>query len=46
MPDLIHLAILAFLLPVVAEAAAGARMQREIYELKDAAASITMGSEV
>ena len=43
MPDLIHLAIPAFLLLMVVEAAAGAVMQREIYQVKDAAASITMG---
>ena len=43
MPDLIHLAIPAFLLLMVVEALAGAVMQREIYQVKDAAASITMG---
>ena len=43
MPDLIHLAIPAFLLLMTVEALAGAAMQREIYEVKDAAASITMG---
>ena len=43
MPDLIHLAIPAFILLMVVEAAAGAVMQREIYDVKDAAASITMG---
>src|SRR5215469_7592965 len=43
MPDLIHLAIPAFLLLMFVEALAGARMQREIYDVKDAAASITMG---
>ena len=43
MPGLIHLAIPAFLLLMVLEAVAGAVMQREIYEAKDAASSITMG---
>ena len=43
MPDLIHLAIPAFILLMVVEALAGAVMQREIYQVKDAAASITMG---
>ena len=43
MPDLIHLAIPAFLLLMTVEALAGAAMRREIYEVKDAAASITMG---
>jgi len=43
MPDLIHLAIPAFILLMVAEALAGTVMQREIYEVKDAAASIAMG---
>jgi len=43
MPDLIHLAIPAFILLMVVEALAGAAMQRDIYEVKDAAASITMG---
>ena len=43
MPDLIHLAIPAFILLLIVEALAGAVMQREIYEVKDAAASITMG---
>ena len=43
MPDLIHLAVPAFLLLMVVEAVAGAVMQREIYEAKDAAASIAMG---
>src|SRR5215472_6032187 len=43
MPDLIHLAIPAFLLLMILEAVAGAVMQREIYEAKDAASSITMG---
>ena len=43
MPDLITLAIPAFVILLVAEAVAGAVMQRDIYEVKDAAASITMG---
>ena len=43
MPDLIHLAIPAFILLMVLEALAGAAMQRDIYAVKDAAASITMG---
>ena len=43
MPDLITLAIPAFLALLLAEAIAGAIMRRDIYEIKDAAASITMG---
>jgi sterol desaturase/sphingolipid hydroxylase (fatty acid hydroxylase superfamily) len=43
MPDLIHLAIPAFILLVVAEAIIGAVMRRDLYERKDAAASLTMG---
>src|SRR5215470_6545967 len=43
MPDLITLAIPAFVALLFAEAIAGAVMQRDIYEFKDAAASITMG---
>jgi sterol desaturase/sphingolipid hydroxylase (fatty acid hydroxylase superfamily) len=43
MQDLIHLAIPAFIALMLVEAVAGAIMHREIYELKDAAASITMG---
>jgi sterol desaturase/sphingolipid hydroxylase (fatty acid hydroxylase superfamily) len=43
MPDLIHLAIPAFILLVVAEAIFGAVMRRDLYERKDAAASLTMG---
>jgi sterol desaturase/sphingolipid hydroxylase (fatty acid hydroxylase superfamily) len=43
MPDLITLAIPAFVALLVAEAIAGAVMHRDIYEFKDAAASITMG---
>ena len=43
MPDLIHLAIPAFILLVVAEAIIGAVMRRDLYERKDTAASLTMG---
>lgn len=43
MPDLIQLAIPAFILLMVIEAIAGTVMHRDVYELKDAAASITMG---
>jgi len=43
MPDLITLAIPAFVLLLIAEALAGAFLKRDIYEFKDAAASITMG---
>src|SRR5258708_1335493 len=43
MPDLITFAIPAFVALLFAEAIAGAIMKREIYELKDAAASISMG---
>jgi sterol desaturase/sphingolipid hydroxylase (fatty acid hydroxylase superfamily) len=43
MRDLITLAIPAFLTLLFAEAIAGAIMRRDIYEVKDAAASITMG---
>jgi len=43
MPDLITLAIPAFLLLLLAEAIAGAIMRRDIYEFKDAAASVSMG---
>lgn len=43
MPDLIQLAIPAFLLLMLVEAVAGTVIEREIYEVKDAAASITMG---
>lgn len=44
MPDLIHLAIPAFALLLVAEAIAAALMRREVYEFKDAATSVFMGS--
>jgi len=43
MPDLIHLAIPAFLLLMLLEAIAGALLRRDLYELKDAAASVAMG---
>jgi sterol desaturase/sphingolipid hydroxylase (fatty acid hydroxylase superfamily) len=43
MPDLIQLAIPAFVLLMILEAVAGIFLQREIYTAKDAAASITMG---
>jgi sterol desaturase/sphingolipid hydroxylase (fatty acid hydroxylase superfamily) len=43
MPDLIQLAVPAFIALIVFEAIAGAIMKREIYEVKDAAASISMG---
>ena len=43
MPDLIHLAIPAFILLVVAEAIFGALMHRDLYEGKDTAASLSMG---
>ena len=43
MPDLIQLAVPAFLLLMFLEAIAGVILQREIYEVKDAAASIAMG---
>jgi len=43
MNDLIQLAVPAFIALIVLEAIAGAIMKREIYELKDAAASISMG---
>src|SRR5574337_799886 len=43
MPDLIQLAVPAFLLLLIAEAAAAALLRRDLYEAKDTAASITMG---
>ena len=43
MPDLIQLAIPAFILLMVVEAIADALMRRELYEPKDTAASLTMG---
>lgn len=42
-PNLIHLAIPGFLLLLTLEAVADAVMRRELYELKDTAASLTMG---
>ena len=43
MPDLIQLAVPAFIALIVFEAVAASIMKREVYELKDAAASISMG---
>jgi sterol desaturase/sphingolipid hydroxylase (fatty acid hydroxylase superfamily) len=43
MPDLIQLAIPAFIALMIVEAIAGIFLKREIYEVKDAAASISMG---
>ncbi|MFQ5629109.1 MAG: sterol desaturase family protein [bacterium] len=43
MPDLIHLAIPGFILLLVAEAVFSAVNNREIYEAKDTAASLSMG---
>lgn len=43
MPDLINLAVPAFLLLLVLEAIADAVMRRDLYEIKDTAASLTMG---
>ena len=43
MPDLIQLAIPAFVILMIAEAIADALMRRDLYEVKDSAASITMG---
>ena len=43
MTDLIQLAIPAFILLVVAEAVFDAAMRRDLYEVKDTAASLTMG---
>ena len=43
MTDLIQLAIPAFILLVVAEAVLDAIMRRDLYEVKDTAASLTMG---
>lgn len=42
-PDLIHLAIPGFILLLVLEAIADAVMRRELYELKDTGASLSMG---
>src|SRR5215469_6841857 len=43
MPDLITMAIPAFLVLLLAEAVAGAVMRRDLYAFKDMAASLTMG---
>jgi sterol desaturase/sphingolipid hydroxylase (fatty acid hydroxylase superfamily) len=43
MPDLIQYAVPVFVLLVALEAAADAVMRRDLYEIKDAAASLTMG---
>jgi sterol desaturase/sphingolipid hydroxylase (fatty acid hydroxylase superfamily) len=43
-PNLIHLAIPGFILLLVIEAVADAIMRRELYEFKDTAASLTMGT--
>ncbi|MGE5322917.1 MAG: sterol desaturase family protein [Actinomycetota bacterium] len=43
-PDLIHLAIPGFILLVVLEVVADAVMRRDLYQLKDTAASLTMGT--
>ncbi len=43
-PNLIHLAIPGFILLLVLEAVADAIMRRELYEFKDTAASLTMGT--
>lgn len=43
MPDLINVAVPAFLLLLVLEAIADAVMRRDLYEIKDTAASLTMG---
>ena len=43
MQDLIHLAIPAFIALMIVEAVASAVLAREVYEFKDAAASIAMG---
>lgn len=44
MPNLIHLAIPAFLLLVLLEAVADAVMRKELYTVKDTIASLTMGT--
>jgi len=44
MPDLIHLAIPAFILLLVLEAIIDAVMRRDLYEIRDTAASLTMGT--
>jgi sterol desaturase/sphingolipid hydroxylase (fatty acid hydroxylase superfamily) len=43
-PNLIHLAIPGFLLLVLAEVIADAVMRRDLYQIKDTAASLTMGT--
>lgn len=43
MHDLIHYAVPGFLLLMTLEAAAGAVMRRDLYEIKDTMASLTMG---
>src|SRR5256885_1703701 len=43
MPDLIQLAIPAFLLLLIAEAVCDGVMRRHLYEIQDTAASLTMG---
>ena len=43
MNDLIHLAIPGFIALVVSEAVLAARMRQDLYEVKDTAASLTMG---
>lgn len=43
MPNLVHLAVPAFLLLVSLEAIADAVIRRDLYEIKDTAASLTMG---
>ncbi|HSM88038.1 MAG TPA: sterol desaturase family protein [Candidatus Limnocylindrales bacterium] len=43
-PNLIHLAIPGFFLLLLLEAVAGAIMRRDLYQLKDTAASLTMGT--
>ncbi len=43
MHNLIHLAIPAFLGLLILEAIVGARMRQDLYEIKDTAASLTMG---
>jgi sterol desaturase/sphingolipid hydroxylase (fatty acid hydroxylase superfamily) len=43
-PNLIHLAIPAFLLLLIVEVIVDAIMRRDLYQLKDTAASLTMGT--
>lgn len=42
-PDLIHWAIPGFIILLLLEAVVDARMRRDLYQIKDAAASLTMG---